>query len=186
MLAEIDDKATAIAVENELTNIQIEISKLATRMNEIQTDVAYSYVHLTINEVREYVEDEPDEEEPDTFFTRLKNTVSSSAKGFLSVMESLLFALIYLLPHAIVIGLFVFAIVSIVKFFKKRKMKKYQNYNPTMANPVNAPIPPTRTPANNPPQTTAPVNNPTPTTKTTPTKNSTETKTTAVDKNTDK
>ena len=183
LLAEIDDKATAIAVENELTNIQIEISKLTTRMNEIQTDVAYSYVHLTINEVREYVEDEPVEEEPDTFFTRLKNTVSSSAKGFLSVMESLLFALIYLLPHAIVIGLFVFAIVSIVKFFGKRKMKKYQNYNPTMANPVNTPISPAKTPT---PQTTAPANNPTPTTKTTPTKNSTETKTTAVDENTDK
>ncbi len=136
LLAEINDKETAIAVENELTNIQIEISKLTTRMNEIQTDVAYSYIHLTINEVREYVEDEPVEEEPDTFFTRLKKTVSSSAKGFLSVMENLLFILIYLLPHLVIIGIFIFGITALSKAIKKKRIAKYpQNF------PVNQQIP---------------------------------------------
>ena len=130
LLAEIDDKETAIAVENELTNIQIEISKLTTRMNEIQTDVAYSYVHLTINEVREYVEDEPVEEEPDTFFTRLKKTVSSSTKGFLSVMETLLFILIYLLPHLVIIGIFIFGITALSKAIKKKRIAKYPQNSP--------------------------------------------------------
>lgn len=130
LLAEINDKETAIAVENELTNIQIEISKLTTRMNEIQTDVAYSYVHLTINEVREYVEDEPVEEEPDTFFTRLKKTVSSSAKGFLSVMETLLFILIYLLPHLVIIGIFIFGITALSKAIKKKRIAKYPQNSP--------------------------------------------------------
>ena len=130
LLAEINDKETAIAVENELTNIQIEISKLTTRMNEIQTDVAYSYVHLTINEVREYVEDEPVEEEPDTFFTRLKKTVSSSTKGFLSVMETLLFILIYLLPHLVIIGIFIFGITALSKAIKKKRIAKYPQNSP--------------------------------------------------------
>lgn len=141
MLAEIDDKASAIAIEGELTNIQIEISRLMTRMNEIQTDVAYSYVHLTINEVREYVEDEPVEEKPDTFGTRLKSTVSTSLKSFLAVMETLLFIFIYIFPHLAVIAGAAIVIIAIVKLVNKRKRAKLPQYTqPTQA------IPPMPTP----------------------------------------
>lgn len=142
LLSTIDDKQTAIAIEKELTDIQIQISKLATRMNEIQTDVAYSYVYLTINEVREYVE-EPAVVKTDTFGQRFKNTVSKSASGFLSVMETLLFIFIYLLPHLIVIGLFIFAIAAVIKAIQKHKRAKYmqniqQNQTINAAPPVQA------------------------------------------------
>lgn len=122
-LAEIQDEQYAIQVEEELTDIQIEISRIRTRMNDIQTDVAYSYVYVTMNEVKEYTA-EP--EKTDTFFQRLGNTVSKATASFLSVMENLLFMLIYLLPHAAVIGLIVFIIVKIVKFNKKRRNKAVQ------------------------------------------------------------
>lgn len=130
LLSTIDDEQTAIAIEKELTDIQIQISKLVTRMNEIQTDVAYSYVYVTINEVREYVEDEPEEVKEDTFGQRFMNTVKSSFSIFLSLMEKLLFIFIYLLPHIITIGIFVFIILLIVKLINKYKKPKYPNSIP--------------------------------------------------------
>ncbi len=131
LLSTIKDEQYAITVEEELTDIQIEISKIKTHMNDIQTDVAYSYVYVTMNEVREYTA-EP--EKTDTFFQRLGNTVSKATANFLSVMESLLFILIYLFPHIVVIGLIVFVIVRIVKFNKKRRNKAVIPHDEAVSN----------------------------------------------------
>ncbi len=111
LLASITDDQYAVAVEEELTDIQIEISKLKTRMNDIQNDVAYSYVYITINEVKEYTA-EPIK--TDTFMQRLSNTVSDAASSFLSFMETLLFGFLYLFPHGVIIGLAAFFILSLV------------------------------------------------------------------------
>lgn len=121
LLSTISDEQYAIKVEEQLTDIQIEISKIKTRMNDIQTDVAYSYVYITINEVKEYTA-EP--EKTDTFLQRLGNTVSNATSSFLSVMENLLFILIYILPHLLVISLIIFIIIKIVKTSHKRKAAK--------------------------------------------------------------
>lgn len=129
-LATIQDEQYAIKVEEELTDIQIEISKIKTRMNDIQTDVAYSYVYVTMNEVKEYTA-EP--EKTDTFIQRLSNTVSKATANFLSVMENLLFILIYLFPHLAVIGLVIFIIVKIVMFNKKRKNKAIEVLKETVS-----------------------------------------------------
>lgn len=134
------DEQTAIALEKELTDIQIEISRLVTRMNKIQTDVAYSYIYITINEVKEYV-DEPEIIENDTFGQRFRNTVSQSVSGFLSVMETLLFTLIYLLPHLVIIGIFIFGITALLKAIKKKRMARYPQ-----SSPVNQQIPTVNTP----------------------------------------
>lgn len=132
LLSTIKDEQYALKVENELTDIQIEISRIKTRMNDIKTDVAYSYVYLTVNEVREYVE-EPEYVETDTFGQRFKNTVSRASSGFLNFMEKLLFLCIYLLPYALVIGLFVFIIVKICLFADKRRKKRMQTANPVIS-----------------------------------------------------
>lgn len=133
LLSTIDDEQTAIAIEKELTDIQIQISKLVTRMNEIQTDVAYSYVYVTINEVREYVEDEPEDIKEDTFGQRLKETVSGSFSVFLTLMEKLLFIFIYLLPHIITLGIFAFIILLIIKAVNKFKKPKFSNNIPPVS-----------------------------------------------------
>lgn len=118
LLSTITDDQYAVAVEKELTDVQIEISKIKTRMNDIQTDVSYSYVYVTINEVKEYTEEPV---KTDTFLQRLGNTASSAWSSFLNVMETLLFMFIYLLPHLAVIGLIIFIIIRIVKAAKKRR-----------------------------------------------------------------
>lgn len=172
ILSEIKSEQEAIEVENELTSIQIEIAKIKTRMNNIENDVAYSFINLTLNEVREYSE-KPVVERTDTFGQRLKNTISRTWSGFLYFLENLLFILIRILPYILIIGIITFIIVKIVKFFAKRSEKrKKANYqkrmqqappmpmnvpmppNPNMmppnapaAPPVNAPVPPADTPS---------------------------------------
>ena len=124
LLANITEDEYAVEIERELTNIQIQIANIKTRMNRISTDVAYSYVYFTLNEVKEYVS-EPIK--TDTFFDRLSNTLSNAGRGFLEFLEGLLFFLIYTVPYFVLIGIVVFVIVKIVKKRREKKqMKKEQ------------------------------------------------------------
>ncbi|MBD5147127.1 MAG: DUF4349 domain-containing protein [Ruminococcus sp.] len=121
LLANITEDEYAVEIERELTNIQIQIANIKTRMNRISTDVAYSYVYFTLNEVKEYVS-EPIK--TDTFFDRLSNTLSNAGRGFLEFLEGLLFFLIYTVPYFILIGIVVFVIVKIVKKHRSKKREK--------------------------------------------------------------
>ena len=146
ILSEIKNEQEAIEVENELTSIQIEIAKIKTRMNNIENDVAYSFINLTLNEVREYSE-KPVVERTDTFGQRLKNTLSRTWDGFLYFLENLLFILIRVLPYLLIFGIIIFIIAKIVKFFSKRSEKRRQEkYQKRMQQappmPMNVPMPP--------------------------------------------
>ncbi|MCM1330210.1 MAG: DUF4349 domain-containing protein [Ruminococcus sp.] len=118
LLAEITEDEYAVEIERELTEIQIKIANIKTRMNQIGTDVAYSYVYFTLNEVKEYTAEPV---KTDTFFDRLSYTLSDAGETFLDFLEGLLFFLIYALPYLILIGIVVFAIIFIVKKIKNRR-----------------------------------------------------------------
>ena len=89
LLAEIEDESRALSMERELTDIQVQIANIKTRMNSIENDVAYSYINLSLNEVREYQEVKVREPE-DTFGQRFKITVKKTTNGFLNFLEGLL------------------------------------------------------------------------------------------------
>ena len=121
MLSEIQNESEALALEDKLTQLQVDIAQLKTRMNKIESDVAYSYIYVTINEVREY------SEEPiktDTFGQRLGNTLKNTWHDFLDFLEWLLFFIIKIAPYAVVIGIFIFVIRTIRRSIKKAKQKK--------------------------------------------------------------
>ncbi len=120
LLADMKSESEAISVENELTNIQVEIAKIKTRMNNIENDVAYSYINLTVNEVREYTE-EPVIEKTDTFGQRFKNTVTRTWQGFLEFLEGLLFIIIRILPYLLLIGIALIPLNQIRKAIKKKR-----------------------------------------------------------------
>ena len=121
LLADITEDEYAIAVEKELTDIQIQIANLKTRMNTIETDVAYSYVYFTLNEVKEY---EAEPVKTDTFAERLSSTLSSAGEGFLSFLEWLLFVIIYLAPYLVFLGIVAAVVIFIAKSVKKHKIAK--------------------------------------------------------------
>lgn len=127
LLSTITEDEYAVAIEKELTDIQIQIATIKTRMNAIETDVAYSYVYITINEVKEYVSEPV---KTDTFFDRLAVTIKDAGSGFLSFLEDLLFLIIYLAPYLVLIGIVVFIVVSIVKAVKRRRAAKREKSAP--------------------------------------------------------
>ena len=90
-------------------------------MNEIRTDVAYSFVNISINEVKEYT---PEPVKKDTFGQRLINTVSDTASNFLIFLEELLFLIISLFPYLVLIGIVVLIVISVRKKIKNRKAAK--------------------------------------------------------------
>lgn len=124
MLADITDDEHAISIEKELTELQIQIAKIKTRMKEIKTDVDYSTIELTIREVSKY-EETP--EKTDTFMQRLSTTITDTFKTFLLFMETLLFFIIRISPYAVIILL----ILLLVLFLQKRNKNKSSNEEDT-------------------------------------------------------
>ena len=137
ILSGIKNEADAFKIEDELTDIQIQIATIKTRMNNIENDVAYSYINLTINEVREYTE-KPVVKKTDTFGQRLKNTVSETWDTFLEFLEGLLFVIIKILPYLILAGILAFIISKIVKLISKIA-EKYRKAHPKPVRPVMPP-----------------------------------------------
>ena len=121
LLATITEDEYAVSVERELTDLQVEIAKIKSRMNDIKTDVAYSFVNITINEVKEYTAEPV---KTDTFGQRLANTLSETGSGFLVFLEDLLFFIIAVFPYLILIGIIAFIVIFIIKKTKKRKALK--------------------------------------------------------------
>lgn len=102
MLSTIKDDTQAINVEKELTELQVKIATLKTRMNQIRTDVAYSTINIRIHEVAKY-EERNTPKRTDTFLQRLGNTLRDTWKTFLAFLEALLFFTIRVSPYLIII-----------------------------------------------------------------------------------
>lgn len=108
----------ALLIENELFDIQIKMANLKSNISNIENDVSYSYIDITIKEVSEY------EEEPvstDTFLDRLQNTCKNSWNGFLEFVEEIVFFIIMNIYYIIIILIILFAVY---RFAKKRKGAK--------------------------------------------------------------
>lgn len=118
-LSQISDDAQALKVEKELTELQIKIAQIKTRMNEIKTDVDYSTINVTLVQVAKYNEKPV---KKDTFWQRLGNTVKDTWKTFLAFLEALLFFIIRVMPYLILIALIILAVYYIQKkVYSKRK-----------------------------------------------------------------
>lgn len=114
MLSTITDDNQAINIEKELTELQVKIATIKTRMNQIQTDVDYSTIEIRIHEVEKY-EEQKAPEKTDTFFQRLGKTVKDTWKYFLVFLETMLFFVIRVAPYMILILAVVFIIFQIQK-----------------------------------------------------------------------
>lgn len=129
MLEKCETIEDMITVEQRLSEVQYQLNNLQTTRRYMDMDVAYSYVNIGISEVMEYRQDsEPVKR--NTFVDRLKNTLVSTGRGFLSFLEGLLFLIIRMAPYIIivvVIGL-VFPAEKIRRIMEKRKSKKAARY----------------------------------------------------------
>lgn len=114
LLEKAQEDEYALKIEEKMFDLQVKIADLKSSITNIETDVAYSYLDITIREVSKY------QEEPvrtDTFLDRLKNTCAESWMSLLDGLEGLLFFLIrawYYLVIMAVIGYLIF------RCYKKR------------------------------------------------------------------
>ena len=122
LLSTITDDQYALEVERELMDIEIEIAKLKTRMNQIRTDVAYSYINMTIREVREYAKIKSE----DTFGQRMLNRISDSWHLFLNVAEGLLVIFIMLFPYLLIVVILLLLLLFLNRRYKKKVQKRKQ------------------------------------------------------------
>lgn len=123
MMKEAKNIEDMIRVEERLNTVQTEINQYKTQLSSMDTDVAYSTIHLNVQEVLEYKEDIQGRK-TNKFSQRLINTLNDSWSEFLVAMEKLLFLLIRICPFAVVFGIFWIITAPFRKWYNKRAEKK--------------------------------------------------------------
>jgi hypothetical protein len=123
MLEKCETIEDMITVEDRLSEVRYELNSLQTDKRYMDTDVAYSYVNINVSEVMEYhYTQQPSK--TNTFLDRLKNTIKSSATGFLSFLEGLLFLIIRLFPYLVIIALIRLIFGKQIKAAKEKRREK--------------------------------------------------------------
>lgn len=105
-----------IQIEAQLSEVIYQIENYTARKNTYDNLVAYSTVNISLNEVSVVTH------QAETFWDRLIGAISDSFREFVAFLENVLFALIYLLPFAIVIALIAIPVIRLIR--KKRSAKK--------------------------------------------------------------
>jgi hypothetical protein len=137
MLDMCDTIEDMITVQERLSEVQYQLNSLNTTKRTMDTDVAYSYVNISVSEVMEYSKDTTPTK-TNTFLDRLKNTLSDTWTGFLAFIEWLLFLVIRLIPYIIIIGILCYIFrkkirKSLAKHKEKKKARKTEReYNRAM------------------------------------------------------
>ncbi|MCR5795727.1 MAG: DUF4349 domain-containing protein [Solobacterium sp.] len=107
-----------ITVEQRLTEVQTELNRLKMNKSSMDTDIEYSTVYLTVNEVRQYQDSRPD------FLHQLQEAFTGGFSDFAYALGGLLLGLTKGLPFLAclaVIGWIVYRFLRKKNFFRKGK-----------------------------------------------------------------
>ena len=118
LLEKADNVADMITIEDKLADVRAEIATLTRSNQKIDYDVSYSTVTVTMDEVKFYSPDKV------TFAERIRSALSDSGRRFVSFMQNLLIALVYLLPYLAIAAAVISAAVKIRGTVRKKKKEK--------------------------------------------------------------
>ena len=130
---ETEDESVALQIQRELRNLAITISDIKTEMSMLESDVAYSYVSITLHKVTEkeikQKEKEEKKEEDEGFGTRISNTAKESWDDLVGFFESIVLFFVanwWIITPILIAILVLFFVIrhKIKKFLKKRKQKQ--------------------------------------------------------------
>lgn len=124
MMEQAETMEDMIAVEKRLTEVQSQLNRLKTKLVYMDMDVAYSYVNINLEEVKEYTYT-PEET---TFFSRMWDEVKDAWELGGDLFEGLLSTIFHLIPILIfiILPIVIFIIISIkliIWIFKKLNKK---------------------------------------------------------------
>ena len=105
-------------IEDRINDVQYDIENYTAQLKLYDDQVDYCTVSIYLNEVVTYTEIKAD-----TFWNRLIEAFEGSLSGFISFLQGLVIALVYILPYAL-IALVVLAIVFTVMKKKGKSPKK--------------------------------------------------------------
>lgn len=117
-----------ITVEDRLSEVQNELSKLQTKLVGLDTDVAYSYVDIELEEVFEY---SATEVEKPGFFKRLGKEIVDGFKAMIQIFEDIILFIAGAVPRLIPFAVFGFIVYKIVKVYRRtHKPRKPKDKKP--------------------------------------------------------
>lgn len=94
-----DNIEDLLAIEDRINNVQYDIENYTAQLKVYDDKVDYCTVSITLDEVVTY-----SEVKKDTAWNRFAEAFAGSFSGFLSFLQWLIIALIYILPYALVAG----------------------------------------------------------------------------------
>ncbi len=121
MMAEALTIEDMIAVEARITQVQNDLNRLKTRKKGMDTDVDYSILNISMEEVVLY------SETGDSFFSEAADAISDGLRSFISVVRTFAVGLLYLWPYLLVIAVIAFVMKKtgkkfhMPKFFRRKK-----------------------------------------------------------------
>ncbi|MBQ4598849.1 MAG: DUF4349 domain-containing protein [Clostridia bacterium] len=124
MLEKAETVEEMLRIEERLCEVQYQIEALTNTQRTIDNDVKYATFHLNLEEVTKYTSPVPK-----TFGDRLGETLTDSGETFLEVLESLLFAFIYLAPYLAIFAVILVVVLLCVKRSNKKRFAKIQAAN---------------------------------------------------------
>ena len=110
LLEKASEDQYALQIEQKLFDLQVKIAEIKSAITNLETDVAYSYIDVTLTEVKKYQEHP---EKTDTFLDRLIQTCKTSWNVFLFLLEKILFCIIYTWYYIAFILLVLFVIFKV-------------------------------------------------------------------------
>lgn len=118
-LSTLTDDAQAIAIESELTDLDIKIAQLESVTSSIEKDVAYSSVSITLKEV---VVIEVEGEKTESVSEAIRRVFNKSLSDLKELFVTALLVVIYLAPLLIIIAIII-GILLLVLFEVRHKRK---------------------------------------------------------------
>ncbi|MDO4805303.1 MAG: DUF4349 domain-containing protein [Lachnospiraceae bacterium] len=123
MMEKADTVEEMITVEARLTDVQTQLNQARSDLASMDTDVKYSTVNLTLEEVVKYT-DTP--KTPVSFGERLANAVKESWENFGEFLQNLLITIVYLIPAILLIAVIAIIVIIAMRAWRKKhpKIKK--------------------------------------------------------------
>ena len=110
MLENTKKESVMLEIQEKIFDLDIEIADIKTRMAAMETDVAYSYVNVEINEVTRYAT-----ESTSTFGERLKEAGEDSVAYFVSFVQGIFLFLVHAFWYIIIIAVVIYVVYRICK-----------------------------------------------------------------------
>lgn len=121
MLEKATEVDNLIALEQRLSEVRYEIESIERNLRNLDRQISYSTVDITLQEVERYTPTVPVTR---TFGEKLADAFSDGLSGFVSGLKAFIVWLVSALPALLVIAVIVVVVIVIVRRVKKKKAAK--------------------------------------------------------------